>query len=371
MLMHLIYKEFLQLRRDPRMLAIILVVPVVQLLIFGYAASVDVKDLPTVICDQDRSPSSRDYISHIINNGYFIRVGEAAGIQDVDAWLDGGRADIAVVIPAGFGRTLYGGGNAVVQAIINGTDSTVGSVGLSYLAQINARYARSLLMERFARMGNARVAMIELEDRIWYNPELKSLFFMIPALISMILMIITMMLTAMAIVKEKEIGTIEQLVVTPARSYHIVFAKLFPFTVICFANIMVIIAVARYWFGVPLNGSVPLLLVLSVVFLLNTLGLGIFVSTISKTQKEAMMTIIFFIMLPFIYLSGFIFPIENMPPVVQKVTYLIPLRYYLTIIRGIFLKGVGMEVLWQDAAALLGTGVAILALSVARFRKQI
>jgi len=371
MLKYLIYKEFLQLRRDSRMMGIILVVPVVQLLVFGYAASVDVKDLPTVICDYDKSPESRDYVARIFNNGYFERAGDLKNMAEIDTWLDRGKADIAIVVPDGFGRAERSGGSVTVQAIINGTDTTVGSVGLSYLAQINARYAAKVIVERFSKAGKGTVAMIDLKDRVWYNPELKSLYFMIPALISMIVMIITMMLTAMAIVKEKEIGTIEQLVVTPAKSYHIILAKLFPYTAICFLNILVILAIAVFWFGVPMKGSVPLLLGMALLFLLNTLGLGIFVSTLSRTQKQAMMAIIFFILLPFIYLSGFIFPIENMPPVVQAVTYAIPLRYFLTIIRGIFLKGVGLDVLWPDALCLLGIGTAILTLSIARFRKQI
>ena len=370
MLHHLIRKEFLQLRRDRRMLPIILIAPIVQLLIFGYAATVDVKGIATVTCDLDRSAESRAYLDAYFAGDTLVRAGACTAAADADRLLTDGAADLVIVVPAGFGRALATGRPAAVQVLVNGSDTNVASVGLNTVAQVNGRFNVALVAGRLGRLPGGPVGLPQVRDRIWYNPELKSRNYMIPAVLAMILMVMTMLLTAMAIVREKELGTIDQLVVTPVRAWQIVAGKMVPFTVIGFLDMVLVLAVCVFWFGVPVKGGVGLLFLLSLLFLLNTLGLGLFVSTVSSTQQQAMLTVMFFIMMPFIYLSGFAFPIENMPVPIQHVTQVIPLRHFLVILRGIFLKGVGLDVLWPQALALLGLGLAVLAASALRFRKH-
>jgi len=371
MLKHLVKKEFIQLRRDRRMFPIIFVAPVVQLIILGYAATFDVKNIPTVVCDYDKTQESRGYLSSYFNSGNFVRAGEVDSSKEVDGFLDRGEADLAVIVPSGFGGAVVSGESATVQILVNGTDANAGGAGLGYAARINGLYSAGVMAERLRQMRNVSISVIDVRDRILFNPELKSRNFMVPAILALLLLIITTMLTAMVIVKEKEIGTLEQLVVTPVKSYHIILGKLLPFIIIGLIDVALVCAVTVFWFAVPLNGSFWLLYALSLPFLLNTLAIGLFVSTVSRTQQQAMMTFMFFIMLPFIYFSGFVFPIENMPPFFQYLSYGVPLRYYLEIVRGIFLKGVGIEVLWVQGTILTATGLAILLLAISRFRKQV
>jgi ABC-2 type transport system permease protein len=369
MLRYLIRKEFNQLRRDRRMLPLIFLAPILQLIIFGYAATVDVNSISTVTCDLDRSEQSRQYLDAYFTGDHFRLVGSVSTTDEADRLMTDGTADVVIVVPEGFGRDLAAGRSTSVQVIINGTDTNVASVGMNYMTQMNGRYNARIVTQRLTSVPGG-VGLPVVRDRIWYNPELKSRNYMVPAILAMILMVMTMMLTAMAIVREKEIGTIEQLVVTPVRSWQIIVGKMVPFVLIGFIDIVLVLAVCVFWFGVPLVGSLPLLFLMSLLFLLNTLGLGLFVSTVSSTQQQAMLTVMFFIMMPFIYLSGFAFPIENMPTVIQYVTWGIPLRYFLVILRGLFLKGVGLDVLWPQALALLGIGLTVLIASALRFKKH-
>jgi ABC-2 type transport system permease protein len=286
----------------------------------------------------------------------------------VDPYLETGRASIAVVVPRGFGDRLTAGRQADLQVIADGSEANSATVGLGYASAIVGRYSQNVVVRRLNRPGpqGSQPARVTPEVRVWYNPELKSRNFMIPGILGLLLMVLTTMLTSLAIVKEKEIGTMEQLAVTPIRPY-----KLAPFTLIGLADILLILLVATFWFHVPVRGSVPLLLGLCAVFLMTTLGLGLFVSTISRTQQQAMMTSVFFVMFPMNFLSGFIFPIENMPAIFQYGAYLIPLRHFLVILRGLFLKGVGIEDLWDEALMMSVLGVALLTLSVLRFRKKL
>lgn len=371
MLRYIVRKEFLHIRRDKKILPIIIIAPILQLIIFGYAANFDITDIPTAVYDLDKTPESREYLALYFSSGYFVKVAELNRYDEVDRFLDTGEASAAIVIPSGFGKKLSSGDSVDVQVIINGTDSIRGSVGLNYINNINGRYSVNIMKQRIERVGNLKLSIVDVQDRVWYNPDLKSRNYMIPAILAMILMIMTMMLTSMAIVREKEVGTIEQLVVTPVKKHQIIIGKLLPFVIIGLFDVLLVTAVAILWFGVPLKGSFWLLLFASLFFLLNTLGLGLFVSTVSKTQQQAMMTVMFFIMMPFIYLSGFVFPIENMPKPVQYVTYAIPLRYFLVIVRGIFLKGVGLQTLWGNILTLAVFGAAILLVSVVRFRKSL
>jgi len=368
MLGYLVRKEFTQLRRDRRMLPLIFLAPVLQLIIFGYAATVDVNRISTVVCDLDQSTQSRRYLDAFFTSEHFHEVGTVATAAAADRLMTDGTADLVIVVPSGFGRDLEAGRSTSVQVLINGTDTNVASAGLNYVTQINGRFNLRIVTQRLALVPGG-VGLPAVRDRVWYNPELKSRNYMVPAILAMILMVMTMMLTAMAIVREKEIGTIDQLVVTPVRAWQIIVGKMIPFVLIGFVDIVLVLVVCVFWFGVPLAGSLLLLFLMSFLFLLNTLGLGLFVSTISATQQQAMLTVMFFIMMPFIYLSGFAFPIENMPEGIQYVTVVIPLRYFLVILRGLFLKGVGLDVLWPQALALLGLGLAVLGASALRFKK--
>jgi ABC-2 type transport system permease protein len=293
---------------------------------------------------------------------------EAANLRDVEGALLSGRADVALVIPVGFGRSILRREEAQLQLLVDGADSTVGTAALNYARGIAEAWG--LRQAGAGKAGALRAPPIVIRSQVWYNPELESRNFMVPGILALLLMVITMLLSSLAIVKERELGTLEQLNVTPIRPRELIIGKLIPFVIIGLVDVTLVIVVSRFLFAVPLRGSVPLLYLMSVTFLATTLGLGLFISTVSENQQQAMMTAVFFVMVPMTFLSGFAFPIESMPRVVQYFTYLIPLRYYFVIIRGIFLKGAGLAVLWEEALALLVSGLFILAIAAARFRKR-
>ncbi len=368
---HIIHKEFIQLRRDRRMFFIVFFSPVLQLFLLGYAANLDIRDIPVVFCDLDATRISRDFIAQFPASGYFSLQATVDRIKDVDQYIDRGKASLAIILPKGMGRRLAGRESVRVQVIVDGAESQSAIVGLNYATMIGLKYSRQILLQRLRSASfGLSIPRVEPEVRVWYNPELRSRNFMIPGVLAMVLMIITMMLTSLGIVKEKELGTMEQLIVTPVRSHELILGKLLPFFLIGLVEITVVVAVAIFGFGVPVKGSVWLLFGLSPIFMLTTLGLGLFISTISRNQQQAMLTTSFFI-IPQIILSGFVFPIENMPRLIQALTYIVPLRYFLVIIRGLFLKAVGLNALWDETAALLVFGLAILGLSILRFRKTL
>jgi ABC-2 type transport system permease protein len=366
----MIRKEFSQIRRDRRMLAVSLMAPLVQVFLLGYAATTDIKYTVLVVYDADRGAESRALVRAFTNSRYFLADYAVDHPGDIDPLIAAGRARAALVIPPSFGRDLLARRPAEVQMVLDGTDANTATVVLGYAGQIVEQYARSA-------GGDARLLPprsprgVRPEPRVWFNPDLKSSNFMVPGVVALVLMIVTMTLTSLGIVKEKELGTLEQLMVTPVRPFELIVGKLIPFVVIGFADVLAVLAIARFWFGVPMNGSLTLLFSLSLLFILTTLGLGLFISTVAKTQQQAMLIAQFFFFMPFIFLSGFTFPIANMPAAIQAVTYLIPLRYFLEIIRGIFLKGLGIGDLWPQAAAMLGIGLAVLGASILRFRKTI
>lgn len=368
---HVIRKEFIQLRRDRRMFFIVFFSPVLQLFLLGYAANLDIRNIPVVFCDLDASRTSRDFIAQFPASGYFSLRATVNRIKDVDEYINRGKASLAVILPTGMGRKLAGRESVRVQVIVDGAESQSAIVGLNYATMIGLKYSRQILLERLrVASPGLSVPRVEPQVRVWYNPELRSRNFMIPGVLAMVLMIITMMLTSLGIVKEKELGTMEQLIVTPLRPHELILGKLLPFFLIGLVEIAVVVAVAVFGFGVPVKGSIWLLFGLSPIFMLTTLGLGLFISTISRNQQQAMLTAAFFI-IPQIILSGFVFPIENMPRLIQWLTYVVPLRYFLVIIRGLFLKAVGLGALWDETAALVVFGLAILGLSVLRFRKNL
>jgi ABC-2 type transport system permease protein len=372
-LWRVIVKEFLQIRRDRRMIPVIFVAPVVQILVFGFAVNTDVTDVRTVLVDLDRSAASRDLVTRFVESGYFEIVATAERADEVDRWLVTSKAQLGLVVGQGFGAALAAGRTGKVQLIVDGSDATTANIALGYASSLARELGAEVQEERrrAAPFPVPRAGQAVLVPRVFYNPDLKSRWFYVPAVLAMILMIMTMLLSAMGVVREKEIGTLEQIMVTPIRPWQLLVGKLLPFALIGLFQMCLATAVTVFGFGVPLRGSFALLLGLTALFILSTLGLGLLVSTLVQNQQQAMMGATFGAMVPMIYLSGLIFPIDNMPRAIQLVTYVIPLRYYAEIIRGVFLRGSGLAVLWPEAGMLLAMGLAILAFASLRFRKRL
>jgi ABC-2 type transport system permease protein len=365
-------KEFLQLRRDPLALRLTLVAPILQLVLLGYAATRDVKHIPTVICDLDRSTASREMIRAVMESGYFDPAGRVDRIDQVPEWLDDGRAIVALVFPTDYAEKLDSGGQAQLQAMVDGSNSSEATTAIGYLSGIVLDKSIQIAVRRLppeAFEGPARPP-VEAEMRVRYNESLVSSHFMIPGVVGLVMLVSTLLLTAIAVTREKEIGTIEQILVTPIRPHEFLLGKMIPFSLLGMVNVAVVLAVARFWFGVPMRGSLLLLFSLAAVFLLTTLGTGLFAAAASDTQQSAMLMCQAFVT-PNMLLSGFIFPIENMPVPIQWLTYLMPMRYFLTIVRGIMLKGVGLDVLWPQALALAIFGAAIFLASLLAFRTRL
>ncbi len=367
----LIVKEWQQLRRDPIAIRLTLVAPVLQLVLLGYAASLDVRHIPTVIADLDRSAASREMIRAVVESGYFEMVGREERSDRVLRWLDEGRAVVALVFPTDYSERLEAGSRATLQAVVDGSNSSEATTAIGHLSAIVMNRSIELAARQFpaGTFAGRPGPPVDVEMRVWYNEAMQSSHFMVPGVIGLILMVTTMLLTAIAVTREKEIGTIEQILVTPVRPWEFLVGKLVPYSLLGLMNVGVVLAIGRWWFGVPMRGSLLLLYGLSAVFLLTTLGIGLFAASVSLTQQSAMLMCMAFVT-PNMLLSGFIFPIENMPAPIQALTFLMPVRYFLTIIRGILLKGIGLEILWPQALALAGFGAGIFAASLALFRAQ-
>jgi len=371
-LRNIIVKEMLQLRRDPIRLRMMLLAPVLQLILLGYAANLDVNRIPMVVHDLDNTPASRALVDDFVSSGYFTLEGRIDRPEQVNHALETGEAALALVIPKGFAADLAGGRPAPLQAIADGSDAAFAARSVNYAGMIVREYASGVIVERMMRSGaTVRPVMLDSRVRVWFNPELSSRWFFVPGILALVVMVISMIGTAIGVVREKEMGTMEQLIVTPIRPIELIVGKLVPNALVGFVVILLVLSVVRFLFHVPIRGSLGLLLLLSLLFLLTNQGLGLFISTVSRTQQQAMMSAIFFAMLPMLLLSGFVFPIENMPVIFQWFTYLIPVRFYFTIIRGIMLKGVGFEVLWDESLALLVFAVVTMVLSVWRFQKRL
>lgn len=369
----LVWKELIELRRDPRLFVILILAPILQLFLLAYAATTDVRDVPVVIADADRSTESRDLIARFNASPIFSLAGLVTSADDVDRYLESGDAWIAVAIPAGYGKTMASRQPGTVQIIADGSDANSAGVSLGYATNLIASYGQEIASRRSLEsggQGQIPVGSLEPRVRVWFNPRLQSRDFMIPGIVALLLLLVTTNLSAMGIVRERELGTLEQLNVTPLRRWELIVGKLLPYGLVGLVDVVLVLSVAIFWFEVPMRGSFILLFAMTLLYLLTTLGLGLLVSTISSTQQQAMMTSVFFLMMPMVLLSGFVFPIENMPAAIQPFTYLIPLRYFLVILRSIFLKGVGLETLWPQALALGGWGVAILLLAIARSTKR-
>jgi len=369
----LLIKELAQIRRDRSLLGILLVAPLFQLLVMGFAANTDIRDIAIRVRDNDHSTQSREYVRTLSASEYF-QITPATEPEERDGDdLVSGRAGLVLVIPKGFAKHLLNRQPAPVQVLVDGSDSNFGVNGLNYLLKATRLFSNRFVAietQALVRRG-IHTPSVTIDSRAWYNPRLLSRYYMVPALMGVLLLVTTMIVTSMALVKEREDGTMEQLIVTPLRPVELMIGKLLPFVVIGFIEITLALAVILGVFGVPLRGSVLLLYAFSGLFLLTTLGLGLFVSTLVKTQQQAMLVAAFFVMMPFVLLSGFIFPVENMPPVIQGLARFIPLKYYLEIVRGLFLKGTGWNELWHPALMLLLWGIAILGLASLKFRKRL
>jgi ABC-2 type transport system permease protein len=372
---HVIVKEFLQIRRDLRMIPVIFVAPVIQITIFGFAVNTDVTRVATVVVDQDRSATTRDFVSRFVESGYFEVVAYEERADAAERWLASGRAQLGLVLGQGFGAAVGSGRTAALQVIADGSDASSANIALGYTSAVAQAYAVEVQARRLRATGIGGPApaagQIALEPRVFYNPDLRSRWFYVPAVLGLVLMVMTLLLSAMGVVREKEIGTMEQLIVTPIRPWQLLVGKLAPFAIIGLIQLFLVTAVTVFGFGVPLRGSFLVLVALSSLFILASLGLGLLTSTIVQNQQQAMMGAALAVMMPMVLLSGLIFPIENMPPAIQVATYAVPLRYYAEIIRGVFLRGSGFEVLWPQAMALLGMSLAIFTVAALRFRKRL
>jgi ABC-2 type transport system permease protein len=371
-LISIIRKEFTQIWRDPRTLALIVVMPIMQLLLMGYAATTNVRNVPMAVFDQDRSRESRELLEAFMAADYFVIADYTTGLEQLLEQIHDGSARVGLIIPPDYGATLSGKETAEIALVLDGSDPTSASSSLSAAQLISQEHATQILVERLSRTvpGMTLDSPIEMRTQVWYNPDMISAYYMVPGVIGMILYAIASILTATAIVRERERGTMEQLIVTPIRSWELVVGKLLPYVLLTLMNTIEVMALGSLLFGVPIRGSLVTILLLSSLFLLTGLGIGLVMSTIANTQQEAMLAS-FMTILPSIYLSGFFFPLEAMPRVLQWISHLTPLRYYLIIIRSVLIKGVGVAELQQEILALVLFGMGMMALAALRMRKRL
>jgi len=376
-------KELRQMSRDKKLYPLLFAAPTIQLIILGYAATFDIHNIPTAALDRDRTQLSRQYLRSFHHNGYFNIKYHVHNRNQIYHLLDEGKVQIGIEIPTDFEKKLKKGAPSPVQLIVDGTASNTATIALNYARIISEKFSSRLIMESIDlpsfnsgdflssfRREIGKTFLVENRTRLWYNPHLSSADFMVPGIICMVLLIVTTNLTAISIVKEKEIGTMEQLLVTPIKPSELIVGKLIPFTLIGFLDVIFILIVGYLFFQIPVKGSLILLLVLSLFYLFSTLGLGIFISTIVQSQEQSMI-VAFFIILTMNMLSGIMFPIANMPQIIQYLTYLMPIRYFAIIVRGIMLRGIGIEILWPQVFALILLGIFTLALSINRLREKI
>lgn len=367
---HMLIKEFIQIFRDTKMKGVIFMMPIIQVLVFGYAVTTDVEHVSTAVYDLDNSVASRELLTSFVNSGYFDIREYVATEERARDLMDRGKVRTIIRMNSGFEDDLRAGRTAQLQIIVDGTDSNTAGIVLDYSAKIVSEFSRKILQTQAARLTGSpqELGKVEMQTRAWFNENLESRNFYVPGVIAIIVMLITLMLTSMAVVREKEIGTMEQIMVTPITSTEFILGKTVPFALIGFADVILITLIGVFWFDVPIRGNLGLLFFATSLYLMTTLGIGLLISTVSQTQQQAMMSTFFFYF-PAVLLSGFMFPIANMPTVIQWMTYLNPLRYFLVIIRGIFLKGVGPEILWPQMLALLAMGLVTLWLASSRFKK--
>ena len=367
----IVRKEFVQIFRDPRTLALIIVMPIIQLFLLGYAATTDVRNIPVAILDQNQTPQSRELLDAFRAADYFRIDYYVNSPDEYQKLIESGKIRAALVIPPDYDSQLLDG-KAQVLFVLDGSDGSVGATALSTARQIGQSYATKVLEQQMTLRSSSALpsAPLEVRTQVWYNPDFRSAYFMIPGVIGMILSFITTILTATTIVRERERGTIEQLIVTPIRSWELIVGKLLPYVILAFIETFEILIIGHLAFAVPVRGSLLLITLASGLFLMSSLGIGLFASTVANTQQEAMLTVMMF-NLPMIFLSGFFFPIQAMPKFLQVVSYAIPLRYYLVVIRALMIKGVGFAAIQSEIISLTIFGVVIMGAAAMRFRKRL
>lgn len=367
-------KEFIEVWRDPRSLGFILVMPVMMLFLYGYGISSDVKRVPLVVYDQDGTPPARELIRRFTSTDYFVVVAEAASLRELRHSIDTGQAKVGLLIPEDFNRNLGAGRPAPIQFVVDGSDSNTAGIAIGNIAAISKgleRSPRDLRPDVLIPLQSELSPPIELRTWVWYNPELRSSNFLIPGLTAVILMMLAALLTSLTVAREWERGTMEALIASPLHPHELMVGKILPYVAIGLVNVLFILLLAVFWFRVPLRGSLTLLMASSTIFLVGALGIGLFFSAATKNQQVAFQLSILATMLPALLLSGFFYPIENMPPVLQAITTIVPARYFLVVIRGIFLKGVGVEVLWKELLFLSAFAVLMVFVSSAKFKKRL
>ena len=372
-LKQMLIKEFIQVFRDKRTRFVLFAPPIIQMLVFGYAATFEIHHVPTVVLDLDHSQESRELISRFSSSPYFDVQRQLTDYRQLGGLIDQGKATIGLEINAGFAQNLRKGQTAPLQVIVDATNSNTALIASGYITQIALGFAQDYQKDRIYRISPQmleELPSVQLEPRPWYNPDLRSRWFFVPGVIGSLTLVLVVVLTAFAVVREREIGTLEQIMVTPIRPAEFILGKTLPFFLIGLFDVSLIGTVGTLWFQVPFRGQILVLFAGAVLFLLCMLGVGLLISTVSSTQQQAMVTAFFFIM-PAITFSGFGFPISTMPQWLQYLTYLSPLRYFLVVLRGTYLKGVGMDILWPQMAAMAALGISLLTVAVLRFHKAL
>lgn len=365
-------KEFIHVLRDPRALGIAIVLPMIMLMIFGYALTLDLDRVPLAVWDQSRTPQSRELVSRFEGSRYFSVAAQAGSYQDVEQAIDHGRVMLALVIPVDFGGRVASERKTQVQVLADGSDANTTTLALSYAETIVRTYSQEILVERARRMtGSAPKLPLELRPRAWFNTDMESKIFIVPGLIAVIMMLITALLTSLTVAREWETGTMEQLISTPVRRSELILGKLAPYFVIGMVDMLLSVLAGRFLFEVPIRGSLTLLFGVSAIYLVGALSLGIFISAMAKTQLLASQAAFVATFLPAFLLSGFMFDIANMPKVLQAVTYLIPARYFVTFLRGLYLKGTGLAQLWPECLLMVAFGALMLLLAIRSFKKRL
>ena len=371
----IIRKEFIQITRDRRTLIFTLLMPIIQLVLLGYTASSDVKNVPLAVLDQSRTVQSRSLLDAFRSTGYFVISYEVTNERELERLIDEGQAKTGLIIPPDYGQKVAGGQSVSVAFFIDGTDSSISAGALAAVRLIGQTQSAEMQVQRLSRQTSVSASMsaasgIDVRTQVWYNPDMVTTFIMIPAMIGLILQMLTSTLSASAIVRERENGTMEQLIVTPVRAWELLVGKLFPYTIIAFFDVLEILVLGVLWFHVPIRGSIGLLLALTALFLVTSLSLGLLISTAARTQREAQ-TLGMVIQLPSMFLSGFFFPIAAMPPVLQWISALVPLKYFMIIIKAIVLKGAGLQLLMPEVWPLIVFALVTMLLAVSRFRKRL
>ena len=371
-ILFLIRKEFIQVFRDRAMIFIIFLMPLIQVLLLGSAVSTDIKHTKTIICDLDCTPSSRELIQRFQHTKYFDIQFIETNQKNISTYIDQGKATIAIVIPTRFEKDLKRQQFPKVQILVDGQDSNSSLIAMGYANRIVQAFSLEKLQASLVRNPEIfrQIHLVEPETRIWYNPDLEAKNYMIPGIVVILLTAVTTLLTALGLVKEKEIGTLEQLMVTPIKSYQLMIGKTVPFAILGLIEITFAIALAKLWYQIPIRGNLFLFFSFALIFMFTTLGVGMFVSTISKTQQQALFLAWFFMVFA-ILMSGFMFPIENMPKIMQYLTYINPVRYFITIVRELFLKGSGLSYLWLQGLIMTIFSIGIITFSAIRFQKRV